>query len=286
MNDIISRDRIASRAGARHCKPDCSCARCLDDDMQLHLIDTGLVNELSADALKHVFGGSVLEAPQLPMGGGSGTRMAAPVRRLSERQLNFIKVLLASRDSSALQLRGVDLMKPEEIPANRASDVIEKLKECPIIAPAADVPTEGQVKYLLNLVDRKYATEQERIIGRKLITKMNKQQASSAIDRLQKMPDVNVEEDLKEGVYRYEGGAARVVRSDNGRMYAGLWNEETEEWGYDRGLIRNIKAEDRMTLEEISAFGQAFGRCGHCNKKLTRKASMERGIGPKCATMY
>jgi len=211
------------------------------------------------------------------------------VRKPSEKQLDYLKSLLASRDLTNLMLpRGVDrarLENLESISLRGCSDLISNLLDCPKKQDATSVrmATEGQIKFLRSLVNQKYnAGTRESLED--FFTGINFADASKMINHMKTLPDVKP--DLEEGVYRYEGGAARVVRSDNGRMYAGLWNEETQEWGYTSGLITKIKADDRMTLEEISAFGQAFGRCGHCNKKLTNKESMERGIGPKCATMY
>lgn len=211
------------------------------------------------------------------------------VRKPSEPQLKFLKKLLAERDLTKLMLpRGVDrarLEDPESISLRGCSDLISNLLDCPKKqdAKAVRMATEGQIKFLHLLVNQKYNEGTRNALG-DFFTGINFDDASKMINHMKTLPDVKP--DLEEGVYRYEGGAARVVCSDAGRMYAGLWNAETQDWEFTSGLVTKIKAEDRMTLAEMAAFGQAFGRCGHCNRKLTKKESREAGIGPVCATMY
>lgn len=211
------------------------------------------------------------------------------VRKPSEKQLAYLKSLIASRDLTQLMLpRGVDRSRLEDLESislRGCSDLISNLLDCPKKQDpkAVRMATEGQIKFLRSLINQKYSADVRESMG-DFFTGINFDDASKTINYMKTLPDVKL--DLEEGVYRYEGNAARVVRSDNGRMYASLWNAETQDWDFTSGLVTKIKADDRMTLEEMAEFGQAFGRCGHCNRKLTRKESREAGIGPICATRY
>lgn len=211
------------------------------------------------------------------------------VRKPSEKQLAYLKSLIASRDLTQLMLpRGVDRSRLEDLESislRGCSDLISNLLDCPKKADVTRQMTEGQERFIRSLIAQKYATLRERkAVGSVVDEGLTFDEASTVINMLKARADVKI--DLEEGVYRFEGGAVRVVRSDAGRMYASIWNAEQQDWIYTQGLVNKIKAEDRMTLAEMAAFGQAFNRCGHCNRKLTKKSSMEAGIGPKCATMY
>ena len=46
--------------------------------------------------------------------------------------------------------------------------------------------------------------------------------------------------------------------------------------------IDSIQAIAKDPLTEVRAYGQRFGKCGVCNRTLTNKISIERGIGPIC----
>lgn len=212
------------------------------------------------------------------------------VRRPSEKQLSFLRSLIAQRDITNLMLpRGVDrsvLNNLEEISLRGCSDLIDNLKDCPKKHDVRRMATEGQMKFIRSLIGQKYPSDRHEELNNFFGDTMTFDDASKMINHMKTLPDAETKVVLEEGVYRYEDNAARVVHSNNGRVYASLWNAETQDWDYTPGLSTLIKPEDRMTLAEMAAFGQAFGRCGHCNRKLTKKESMEAGIGPICATHY
>lgn len=52
---------------------------------------------------------------------------------------------------------------------------------------------------------------------------------------------------------------------------------------YAPGAIRNLTAQDRLTLEEAKKFGALYGTCCVCGRTLTRESSIAAGIGPVCA---
>lgn len=58
------------------------------------------------------------------------------------------------------------------------------------------------------------------------------------------------------------------------------------EFVYRAGLILQIDASWRMTMEEAKAFGALYGTCCRCGKTLTLERSIERGMGRKCASYF
>jgi hypothetical protein len=57
----------------------------------------------------------------------------------------------------------------------------------------------------------------------------------------------------------------------------------SHEFVYEPGLLRRIKPEWRMTLEEAKAWGALYGTCCVCGATLTKEASIAAGIGPVCS---
>ena len=62
-------------------------------------------------------------------------------------------------------------------------------------------------------------------------------------------------------------------------------NDERVRWEfqYAAGAIRDLKPEQRMTLEAAKAFGIKFGVCCVCGAFLKDATSVANGIGPVCA---
>lgn len=87
--------------------------------------------------------------------------------------------------------------------------------------------------------------------------------------------------ELSEGMYQVGGTVYKVVRSKAGRLYA---KELTEDgFGYAAGAMRVIRPEHLMTLAEAQTYGRRTGSCCVCGRELTKRESIERGIGPVCA---
>lgn len=55
---------------------------------------------------------------------------------------------------------------------------------------------------------------------------------------------------------------------------------------YDKGAIRELRPEHRMTLEQAKEFGALYGVCCNCGATLTDETSIELGIGPICRTKF
>lgn len=92
---------------------------------------------------------------------------------------------------------------------------------------------------------------------------------------------------LEDTLYKQGDAIYKTTRSrSSGWLYAKLLNQETGEWQYAAGVIKEITAENRMTIEEAQQYGRTTGRCCVCGAKLTNEASIAYGIGPICAQRW
>lgn len=60
-------------------------------------------------------------------------------------------------------------------------------------------------------------------------------------------------------------------------------------WSYAAGLTRQLSADTLMDLDAAKAFGQLYGFCGCCGRRLTDDSeggSIELGIGPVCRAKF
>lgn len=128
-----------------------------------------------------------------------------------------------------------------------------------------------------------------------------KQVARALIDMLLGLPwkPKTDEKQLEAGMYKVDGSIYKVQKAvhGSGNMYAkklvyfdpngheakvagdgGGWFFE-----YAKGAMRFIKPEHKMTLEQAKEFGTLYGTCCACGRTLTNEASIEAGIGSKCA---
>jgi hypothetical protein len=78
----------------------------------------------------------------------------------------------------------------------------------------------------------------------------------------------------------------RVKESKAGNLYAMVLDVETGKFEYERGAIRRIGPEDRLTMEQAVMLSQTYGRCMNCGRTLTNPESVELGIGPICRNNF
>lgn len=102
-----------------------------------------------------------------------------------------------------------------------------------------------------------------------------------ASDKVEEAPKVAAQ--VTEGFYAYGAGCAEVVKSGRGFLYAKVLDVQTGQWSYAKGLVSQLKPEDRLTLSQAAALGKRWHRCMCCGKELTKQESIDRGIGPVCA---
>jgi hypothetical protein len=91
-------------------------------------------------------------------------------------------------------------------------------------------------------------------------------------------------EDLTEGMYQVGETVYKVKRSQAGHPYAMVLTEEG--FQFERGAVKKIRPEHRMTLEDAKAYGRQTGSCCQCGRELTNESSIAAGIGPICAGKF
>lgn len=126
------------------------------------------------------------------------------------------------------------------------------------------------------------------------VTTLDVRGASATIDYLMSFDRQRTEpvhEDgaaLGEGYYLQEDTVYKVVKAKStGNLYAkALHSTEygRATWDYAPGAMKHLTGSHRLTLEQAAEMGTRLGSCVICGKALTDPESVERGIGPVCAT--
>lgn len=99
------------------------------------------------------------------------------------------------------------------------------------------------------------------------------------------------EQELEEGgLYRHDDKVYWIKRSkSSGYLYAlrVIIDGEYAATEMAKGMVRKLDPADKLDSEEAlevaSRYGKATGKCMICSRKLTKKESIARGIGPICA---
>lgn len=84
-------------------------------------------------------------------------------------------------------------------------------------------------------------------------------------------------------------GVAKVQRNRAGtNEYGKLLRHEEGEWVYTPGLVGQIRRGgwERLTKDRAAELGRLYGRCVACGATLTDEESIERGMGPICASKF
>lgn len=86
-----------------------------------------------------------------------------------------------------------------------------------------------------------------------------------------------------------------VAVHGSGFKYAKRLNSDTGDWDMARGAIQLLRPEHEMTLEQAlkvakvvanDVNGALYGRCFRCGRTLTAEDSIERFMGPVCASKF
>lgn len=93
-----------------------------------------------------------------------------------------------------------------------------------------------------------------------------------------------------EGYFMY-GDTFLCVKSNRAGtgQYATVWSHDSESWEYDRSASYKLMREaregkfPRVTPEAAAAFGELYGRCMRCSRKLTDANSIAEAMGKVCA---
>jgi len=115
---------------------------------------------------------------------------------------------------------------------------------------------------------------------RSMYAKNQARQASQADKPVNANPVTEV------GMYAKNQEVFRVKLSKAGRLYAMRFvptaPSKAGRFIYAPGVIYDLSASERMTVETVSALGLQFGVCCVCGAELTDEKSIALGIGPVC----
>lgn len=134
-------------------------------------------------------------------------------------------------------------------------------------------------------------------LAAKFTADMTSFQASKLIDGLKLCPwkpkggktvaKAVATEIVGEGFYCITEGLLDLVyfkvqtSQSTGKRYALRW--EGKKWVFASGSIYKLTAADKLTAEQATQFGKKTGKCCICSRTLTKKESIDAGIGPVCA---
>lgn len=257
---------------------DCLCPSCLEADFNAHVIKTfgqATLDRVMAKTYDMYGVGSVRTRYAKP---GQSLGHGKRVRKVSEKQVRFMRHLFATRDTSKLtRLPGSEDI--ENMSLRGARDLIECLLECPELpgTPTEPMATEKQVAFAASL-----ATRKGRDVGD--LSAYTRREISALIEELKATPDEVPE--LEQGMYRRDDVIYKVQRAvhGSGNLYAKqlVMDDEGAHFEYAPGMVHKLTADDKLTLDEAKEFGALYGVCCACSKTLTDEESISKGIGPVC----
>lgn len=121
----------------------------------------------------------------------------------------------------------------------------------------------------------------------RLITKIKETRAA------QRAAAPATQEELEDGMYRLDGRIYKVVHAvhGSGRQYAKellapAAKGEAASWERAPGVVRKLRPEHKLSLEEAKEYGRIYGVCCRCAAPLTDEDSIAAGIGPVCAGKF
>lgn len=272
---------------------ECMCDPCMDRSMTEALLANGM------DPGKYVQRGTVTAVR---------TRYATPgttagygtVRKLSDKQVRYIKRLLAERDTSALvRLPGSENI--EKMSLRGARDLIDRLLKCPEL-PEDKKPgaSDKMLSYAKTLLETRvsppeYAMALDLInSGDKLTFKAVKKIIEALKDAPWKprpaRPDAASAVELTEGLYELPDGTIYRLKTAqrSKRMFAAKaeFIDGFVRFEYERGGMNRVKPEHKMSLERADELSLKFAQCMCCDRELSNKVSVALGIGPICRAKY
>lgn len=97
--------------------------------------------------------------------------------------------------------------------------------------------------------------------------------------------------DIEDGMYVLDGEIFKVQHAvhGSGRQYAKQFiapanSGDRAEFAYAPGIVRQLRPEHRMTMDQAREYGALYGTCVRCGRVLTREDSIERMMGSTCAS--
>jgi len=221
-----------------------------------------------------------------PAGSKAGNQYGTfKVHYCSPAQARFIARLLEER------VHDFKITDATRVNKKHATRIIDQLLNCPkkYIEPI----TEKQLSYADLLLKTRIGADAIlkaclHLSKVNTIYELDRDHAKKMIDSLVTLPKIQVAEpDLEVGAYRHNDQIFSVRKSrESGRLHAYVFNLVTKKWEFARGLVYEIKPEERLTLAQAMQFGASTGFCVHCGRTLTVQKSVVAGMGRVCASKY
>lgn len=162
----------------------------------------------------------------------------------------------------------------------------------------ADPITQPQRNYLRNLIEGRDVTREHQVLYATIATK---KEASDLIGELKQLPfkaSKKEQAQIKPGYYILTDSFAgqgevvfEVVLSKKGFPYAKQLVPTTDSkgkakgrWEYAPGAAKHFVEMTPLSAAQAGVMSKAYGFCCICGKTLTVKASIDKGIGPQCAS--
>jgi hypothetical protein len=281
---------MANNRSSKSCPAECLCAKCCSIDLTSHLVSIGATATAVAIA-------SIPEEAN-----SERTRYATPgqkcgtgvVRVLSEKQVRFIKSLMAGRDTAKLiMLPGSETITYMSL--RGASDLIDRLLACPVKKDATvRMASEKQLSFVESLLSQKDVPAGSVEWFDKHKDSITGEAAKGMIERLLSAPVKAAQidpksVDLLDGRYAIENedGELRfyVVRTakSSGRQHISVMASDTLHFiGGNAG--KAVMAKIAADSDAGPRYGREIGKCYRCHRALTQAHTRAAGIGDDCAS--
>lgn len=234
------------------------------------------------------------EEPRKPGNSGLATHRVRASLLATEKQVNWIKTLLAERNMTPEQygvtMERLDPESPKRISKDKASDMLEKL----LAIKVRRMMSDGQRDLLATLtVEGHEGITMERALAvwTGMQGKVEFDAASKMIDRAKaanrKRPAKAAPGKPEDGYYEMNGDIIKVQWNRAGtHMYAKRLRKDDVHAGFqvESGLVNRMQGATPLTPETAAVYGPLYGRCLNpkCSRLLTDEESIARGFGPEC----
>ena len=82
-------------------------------------------------------------------------------------------------------------------------------------------------------------------------------------------------------LYEFDGKVYRIFKSrSTGSFYAKV--SDDGQWVYAPGVVRQLTADMRITLDRALELSKISSRCVRCHKRIEVEKSVRQGMGPVC----
>lgn len=183
-------------------------------------------------------------------------QLAKPSKPASEKQIALLEKLLA------------EVLGLIEVPETATPDESDDVRNARIYKTVME-PEQRQhltLEAASNMIDAAMA----------MLPRLRRAAARAAVEALQ----------VTDGFYYFDDEVVKVQRAvhGSGQLYAKrlVVVDYKGVWEYAPGLVRQLRPEHKLTLEQAAAFGKLYGVCAVCGATLTNETSIELGIGPVC----